>query len=142
MDIKKNIEQYGWHFIFVFDPDGEKENFSYTVGFEETYKFPEIIIFGLNKDSAHGICTDIADDLAKGKTYPLNTKIADVIGGDYKVLFKEVLPEKFDGYLNGCLSYYKKPFRACVMFWPDKDGMFPFEYGYKSKAQNEALQIV
>ena len=142
MDIEKNIKKYGWHFISVFDPEGEKENFSYTVGFEETYSFPEIIVFGLNKDSAHGICTDIANHLASGKSYPINTKIKDVIGGDYEVMFKEIQPEKYNGYLNGGLNYYSQQFRACVMFWPDKNGIFPFEKGYMLNAQNEALQIV
>jgi len=63
VDIAKNIDKHGWHFVHVIDPNSEKPDFSHTIGLEQKYKHPEIIIFGLNKDSAHAIFTDIVADI-------------------------------------------------------------------------------
>ncbi len=44
------IEEHGWQFTFVFDPDGNEPDFGYSVGFSKTLNAPEFIIFGLPQD--------------------------------------------------------------------------------------------
>ncbi len=31
----------GWHFLYVFDPEGEHENFAYSIGFEDNLGYTE-----------------------------------------------------------------------------------------------------
>ena len=140
--IQSNINKYGWHFLFVFDPEGKKESFSYSIGFEETFNYPEIMVFGLEKEIAHQILTDIADDLKNGLHYEVDKKLNNVLSGDLKVVFKKVNTEAFDEFLGTAVNFYQKPFRALVMFWPDKKSLFPFEDGCVVTIQNEALKIV
>ncbi|GAA5444855.1 hypothetical protein Misp06_03047 [Microbulbifer sp. NBRC 101763] len=73
-EIQGNIKEYGWHFLFVFDPNGEYQDFSYTIGLEESFGHPEIMIFGLKKDSAHAILADIVEDIKSGVKMEPNKK--------------------------------------------------------------------
>lgn len=140
--IKENIDKFGWHFLFVFDSEGENVGFAYSVGFEETYNHPEIMIFGLKQDTSHGILSDIAHELSEGKTFESNVKLQDVIGDNLDVIFKPVKDSAFSDYLGTALNYYDKSFRAYVLFWPDKSNILPTEVGCELTVQNEALEIV
>lgn len=140
--IKENILEHGWHFLFVFDPKGEREDFSYTIGLEESFNHPEIMIFGLKKDSSHAILTDIVEDIKSGVRMEPDKILSNVIGGDLDVMFKPIISSAYKEYLGTATKYYSKPFRAQVMFWPDKANKLPTESGCEITIQNEALAIV
>jgi len=140
--IKENIRKHGWHFLFVFDPNGEREDFSYTIGLEESFNHPEIIVFGLKKDSSHAILTDIVEDIKSGATMESDKKLGNVIGGDLEVMFKPLISSAYKEYLGTAVDYYSRQFRAQVMFWPDKANKLPTESGCEVTIQDEALAIV
>ena len=141
-DIRDNIEEYGWHFLFVFDPNGERENFAYSIGLEERYNHPEIILFGLKQESAHAVLTDVVEDIKSGVNMEPNKRHSNVIGGGFDVLFKPIINSAYSEYLGTAIDYYGKKFRAQVMFWPDKANVLPTEEGCVLTIQNEALGIV
>lgn len=141
-EIKENIEECGWHFLFVFDPNGEHEDFSYSVGLEEKFDHPEIIIFGLKKDSAHAIIADIVEDIKSGVKMEPNTKLGNVIGGGFEVMFKPIISSAYKEYLGTAVDYYGREFRALVMFWSGKSNLLPTEKGCEVTVQDEALAIV
>ena len=140
--IKQHIKEFGWHFLFVFDPEGESVDFAYSIGFEETYNQPEVIIFGLKKDTAHAILSDIALDLKNGTILKQEQKLSEVIGGGLEIMFKPVNKSAFSKYLGTAVNYYNKPFRASVMFWPDTSNILPTEQNCELTVQNEALAII
>ena len=139
---KQNIKKYGWESVYVFDEKGNKAPFSYSIGFEETFKHPEIMMFGLARETMHGILSDIAAGLKKGIIYPINKRVSKVITAEYDVVFKEINEKYFSDYLGTAVTYYQKPFRAMVMFWPDKNNAFPFESHCEVSNQDEALDII
>lgn len=141
-EIQRNIQEYGWHFLFVFDPNGEHQDFSYSIGLEESFGHPEIIIFGIKRESAHAIISDIVEDIKSGIAMEPNKKLGNVIGGNFEVMFKPVTATAYKEYLGTAVDYYGKPFRAQVMFWPDKANILPTEGGCEVTIQDEALAIV
>jgi len=141
-DIQKHIREYGWHCLHVFDPEGEKQDFSYSIGFEATYDHPEVIVFGLGRETAHEILSDIASDLKNGIKYKTNTRLKNIISGNFEVMFKEVKGDAFHTYLGTAADFYGKPFRAYVLFWPDKGNRLPMDAGCEVTVQDEALEIV
>ncbi len=141
-NIQSDIQEYGWHCLNVFDPEGINPDFVYSIGFEETYNHPEIMIFGLESSKSHHILSDIANDIKDGVALKTNTKLRNIIGGDYDVIFKEVKTNDFSKFLGTAVDYYDKPFRAWVMFWPDKNNVLPTEKGCLATNQSEALKIV
>ncbi|MCG8463819.1 MAG: DUF4262 domain-containing protein [Xanthomonadales bacterium] len=140
--ITKHIKQYGWHRLSVFDPNGEKENFSYTIGLEESYSHPEVIVFGLPHEVAHSILWQVVNEIKSGRVFELNKRQADILDDDLDVLFKPLINSAYDEYLGTAIDYYEKPFRTYVMFWPDNDNVLPTEPGCKIAFQNEALNLV
>jgi len=136
--LKNNIEQHGWQCQYVFD----KNEFSYSIGFEESFNHPEIMIFGLNKDTMHALLSDIADEIKQGRVFEPNTKTGDILSGDYEVIFKPLKADMYSEYAGIATRYYNKPFRVLVMFWPDKNNVLPTEPNCELTVQNEALQIV
>lgn len=39
-----NIDKHGWQFTYVFDPDGLKPDFGYSIGFSKSLNAPEFIV--------------------------------------------------------------------------------------------------
>ncbi len=140
--IENNIKEFGWHCLNVFYPDDGKPEFTYSIGFEETYNHPEIMMFGLEADKSHHMLADIAHDIKNGVILKTDVRLKNVIGGDYEVMFKEIKQESFGQYLGTAVDYYEKPFRAWVMLWPDKHNILPTESGCLATDQNEALGII
>lgn len=140
--ISKNIKEHGWQFQFVFDENNEKVDFAYSIGFEETFSHPEIMIFGLKKETMHTILADIAYELKGGAKFIPNNRIPDVISGELDVMFKP-LKNEFNAEFTGIASeYYDKPFRVLVMLWPDRNNVLPNEENCELTVQNEALQVI
>ena len=104
--IQDNINDYGWHFLFVFDSEGDNEDFAYSVGFEETFNHPEIMIFGFDKDAAHAVLSNIASDLKEGLRYATDKRFNGVLGNNYTVMFKQVMAEAFEEYLGTAVAFY------------------------------------
>jgi Domain of unknown function (DUF4262) len=140
---RADVEKYGWHCLHVAPRVGESgANFTYTIGLFETYGHPEIMIFGLGRESAHGVLRECADMIKAGTRFPVGQPVQDVLSGDFPVIFKAVKLEHYDEYLGTAMRYYgEKPFEAWVLFWPDKDYKFAWE-SEKLPSQEEALSVV
>jgi hypothetical protein len=142
MNIEENIKKHGWQFQYVFDEKGQKEDFGYSIGFEESYKHPEIMIFGLKRETMHALLSDLASDIKAGRVFEPNNKIGNIVDNDYEVIFKPLKESMYQEYAGTAERYYQKPFRVYVMFWPDKNNVLPTEIDCKLTVQNEALKIV
>ncbi|ABD81607.1 DUF4262 domain-containing protein [Saccharophagus degradans] len=138
----ENIKKHGWQCQYVFDANGEKEDFSYSIGFEESFDHPEIMIFGLKRETMHSILSGIASDIKEGRKFEEGVRTGNVLSGEFEVIFKSVNEEFLPEYAGIATSFYNKPFRMMVMFWPDKSNILPTEVGCKLTVQNEALKIV
>lgn len=142
MGIEENIKKYGWQYQYVFDKAGEKQDFSYTIGLEESFSHPDIMIFGLRREQMHQILSGLVNDIKKGRIFKPNKKTGDVVAGDNEVIFKPLKEEFIPEYAGIAARFYKKPFRVYIMLWPDKNNILPTEPGCELTVQNEALQLV
>lgn len=126
----------------MFDEKGEKPSFSYTIGLEESFSHPEVMIFGLKREQMHAILSDIVNDIKSGRAFEANIKTGNVLAGHFDVLFKPLKSEFLSEYAGIAERYYNRPFRVYVMLWPDKHNILPTEPGCELTVQNEALEIV
>ena len=141
--IAENIGAHGWHCLHVFPVREDQQKFSYSIGFAESYGAPEVMIFGCEPEKAHALLTECAHLLKGGHVIRPNVEDANVLSGDYKVIFKPVRAECFGAYLGTALRYYRpKSFGAVVMFFPDRDHRFPWQPGYDYIPADESLTIV
>jgi hypothetical protein len=57
-----NINDFGWHAVNVIEDDGQPP-WTYSIGFRETWQFPELIIIGGSRATSHHILDTIATGL-------------------------------------------------------------------------------
>ena len=140
--VRTDVEEFGWHCVNVWPVAGdERPGFSYTIGLTESYEHPEIMIFGL-EDQAHALLTECAELIKQGTTFEPDVPNSEVLAGGYDVIFKSVRRDCFHEYLGAALRFYgDRPFEALIMFWPTKDGQFPWELKERN-LQSEALHAV
>ena len=141
--ISDNIREYGWHCLHVFPTKETHDKFSYSIGFEESYGAPEVLIFGLDREKAHALLNACAEMLQDGHTIQNSVENPNVLNGGYKVVFRPVRSTFFSEYLGTAQRYYQdRPFGAVVMFLPDREHRFPWQTGYDDIPADESLSIV
>ena len=141
--VSADIERFGWHCLHVYPRQGEEGvGFSYTIGLTETLDHAEIAIFGLDRDKSHAILCDCVEAIRAGTRYPLDVPVADVLARDIRVQFKRAHTNQLRKYFGTATRHYgSRTFEVSVMFWPNRDGLFPWETSEPS-VQREALDVV
>jgi hypothetical protein len=121
-----DIAKYGWHCVNILE-EADQPPWSFTIGLFESWKHPELVIFGLKRDIAHEILNIVAADLAAGKSPDLSRPNDDLAEG-YSCMFLEVPKASYRKYVGFACWYYRgNNFPLYQIAWPSKEGAFPWE---------------
>ncbi len=150
MDITKekkaialNIQKFGWHCLHVFPTEVGHAQFTYSIGFTESYGAPEMMVFGLPKEKGHGVLSACAALLKEGHKFEADMPDDNVLSGGYQVICKSVRSRCLPEYFGTAMRYYEPQFfQALVIFIPDKNHRFPWKMTYEGAPATEALNIV
>src|ERR1700726_3741980 len=71
--VVSNINEFGWHCVNVIEDD-DHPPWSYTIGFYESWGFPELIVIGRSRATAHYILNSIATGLDNDQRPDLDRK--------------------------------------------------------------------
>lgn len=122
--IHDDVRAYGWHIIWVFNAEPE---FAYTIGLHHTFGHPEIIVFGLPREVAHGVLNAVGKDVRAGGVFASGARSEGIVDG-YEVVFKPVPQAAYEAHLGWALWYYGAPdFPVLQLVYPDRDRRFPWE---------------
>ena len=142
--ISEMVRQHGWQAIDVND---ETPQFLYTVGLMETYKHPDLIIFGLTAKTAYTLIAGLINDIRNSQSYAENC-VHSIAKGEYELRlgFRRVHPTQHPLYLGFAMGYMRHIGRmgeldAMQVFWPDVKGILPFETGCDLKVQQLQLRL-
>jgi hypothetical protein len=130
--ILDNIEKYGWHVVAVMGgPEGPP--FAYTIGLMDSYQHPELILLGLQPETIHEIFKTVVEHVKAGRSFVEPVRYEDVIVG-YACATRPVHPSQQPGFFGYGLWYRHHVGRtgsleAIQVFWPDRNGCFPWEDG-------------
>jgi len=130
LDISRNIQKYGFHMVRI-SPEAEHYGryFVYSIGLFESLGHPEIMVFLYNKDTALELINLVANEVISGGRIDLNTP--DDRFSSVPVIFKEIDKSNFEEYLGIGVDYYNgTEFNCYQMFWPDIDGVYPWDSKY------------
>lgn len=118
------MRAYGWHVVWVFNAEPE---FAYTIGLHHTFVHPEIIVFGLRREVAHGVLNAVGKDVRAGRRFASGIVSDEIIAG-YEVDFRPVPKTAYEAHLGWAIWYYDgADFPALQLVYPDRDGHFPWE---------------
>lgn len=133
----KNIEEHGWQFTFVFDPEGEKPDFGYSIGFEKNLGHPEFIIFGLPKKLMHSMLWEVFRAIKAGKVPSDGVIWQNLLDGDYNCVSRLITNQNCGpDYFNSAMWFYKfnggdvSQQKFYQMVWPGvHDKLYPWDTG-------------
>ena len=127
--IRDDVAEYGWHATAVgAGPDTPA--FMYTTGLGASCSHPEVIVFGLDAKVCHRLLTDAVDDIRSGQSYASPGIYEQLLA--VPIAVRVVHPSQHCVYFADTLEFYRQTgseegFAAIQLFWPDRDGTFPFE---------------
>lgn len=124
------IKEHGWFSTRVFDHKGTQPDFTYSTGFSASFDFPEIIVFGLSKDTAHSVLWDVWRDIETNKKPPIGLKTIGIFG-NADAVFLPVAKSAYPEHLGWSRWFYRGDNFDCLqLVWPDREGKFPWEQGF------------
>jgi hypothetical protein len=121
-----NINDFGWHAVNVIEDDGHPP-WTYTIGFYEPWGFPELIIIGRSRVTAHHILETIALRLDADDRPDLNINTDTLIRGA-ECHFLEVSPQYYSDYVGFARWFYRRRhFPLYQIVWPNTDRLYPWD---------------
>lgn len=128
------VAEHGWAVVTVPE-DEEGPGFAYSVGLAERFGHPEVAISGMPTDLMHRLVNDAADLVAGGTTLTDGVRTDALLDG-YACIVRAAAAANYGEYFGAAERYYGgRPFEAVQVFWPDRDGRYPWEAGYASDSQ-------
>src|SRR5579871_488089 len=121
--------------------------FIYTVGFFLNLKHPEFFIKGLLDERAGNMMNDLFRYVEQGHTIKDGNTLRYDFGNGEKKLVARTFPQiRYNDYLGwGCwfyrslllkqLPFGEHKFPVLQLFWPDKNGLYPWDSGCDLEAK-------
>jgi Domain of unknown function (DUF4262) len=133
-----NIAKFGWHCTNIL-AEGALPQYSFTIGFFQTWKYPELLVMELKSTVAHALLQIVARALREGKRFDLEALDEDLLN-DYACCSVQVPKSEYREHVGFARWYYEgDEFPLYQIIWPSKEGHFPWnraarlEYKCKQK---------
>jgi hypothetical protein len=127
------INRIGW-MVMKISPNGGDENprwFAYTTGLAVTFRWPELICFGLDLDVAGGLLNNAVRELQNRAVQPSSgLELSEVLDGRI-VRLRTFSPGLYREHIRWAIWYADRQglmpaqFPCLQLLWPDKSGRFP-----------------
>ena len=120
-----DIARVGWHCVHIM-AEGERVEYSFTIGLFKTYRHPELIVFGLPSAVAHNILAVVEHEAKRGEPLDLSLPTDALLRG-YSCCFAEVPVAEYHEHVGFCRWYYQgNAFPLYQIVWPSRSGLFPW----------------
>ena len=142
-DIRWKIVDAGWTVVAIGagpcaccgETEHEGPSFLYTIGLTTTFDRPELIVFGLPPQAAHGLISVVIEQLREGASFVPGTVYDEIT--DLPLAFIEVPKDEFSGRLNFASAIYGDEIKALQLVWPDGAGRFPWDVDFDEFLRGE-----
>jgi hypothetical protein len=131
------VEQQGWAIEPVAphaDADPPVPGYSYTIGLETTFGFPEVCVFGLMPVAARGLVGLVVDVVRSGGTVPVGALFTGLLDNDLRCALVPVdVTDPVELFPSAFTWHGAAGFRMVQLVWPDRNGWLPWEHGYDTR---------
>jgi uncharacterized protein DUF4262 len=120
------IDQHGWGVLGIA---GEQDPFSYTVGLQDSFQHPELLLSGMKRELGGSVLNSAGAAIREGERFRAGDLSEAVLEG-YPVAFA-LVPIDFYYEEFGALKTWRDGFEFTVLqcVWPDREGRFPWSGG-------------
>ena len=136
------LEQEGWAMDAVrarADLDPPMPTYSYTVGLEDRFGFPEVCIFGLKPVACRGLFGMVVDALAGETEFPVGAAFIGLLDGGQACAFLPVDATEAVGMFPALAEHHRiageatDAFSLVQLAWPDPAGALPWEPAFSPR---------
>lgn len=124
--IAGNVTDHGWHAMGVGAEGEAPADWAYSIGLWHTLRSPEVCLFGLRIETMMTIVNIAGQEVRDGRPLELGQVRGDILD-DYPVAVRDVHPSWQRDFFGAGTDFYQGPFPAVQLFWPDRDGRFPWD---------------
>ena len=129
------VEEHGWQFTFVFDPEGLTPDFGYSVGFTTSLSAPEFIIFGLPRELTHNMLWEIYRQIENG-AFPVDGMRWQNLLEGFDCISRRATHEKLHSEYTASANWFWQEKgnagnpEVYQIVWPGaQQGLFPWDDG-------------
>lgn len=127
--VTEDISSVGWHVVKVL-PTPELSGWAFTVGLWQSYGHPELVIFGLDSQTAHILLNDLGGRVSEGTRFSPDSENHDLLE-DLTCHFRKVHRKWYEPFLGTALRHYGgEAFHTLQVFWPDKENRTPWNEAF------------
>ena len=113
--------------------DPPTPGYTYSIGFEDSYGHPDLVIFGLTPVAARGLLEMIATHLEAGGELPVGAFVG-LLDNDLPAAVLPIEMPEHAPLFPGAGDYYARDnFRIRQFIWPDRAGKLPWDEGYDDR---------
>jgi hypothetical protein len=128
------IETEGWAVVPVaprLDLEPAFPGYTYTVGLETSFAFPEVIVFGLKPADARGLLGMVVALLRDGVDVPVGPLFSGLLDNELRSALLPVALEDWGALFEAGADWYgASRFRVVQLAYPDPTGWMPWERGF------------
>ena len=123
----EHVQKHGWHSTSAgYCAGDEGYPFAYTVGLFETWKHPELLVFNVPPQVAHGVFSLVAGFAAEGRPLDME-RPTDELLENYPCVFVRIPPSACRDYVLSARWFYGgNDFPLYQLVWPSEEGYFPW----------------
>ncbi len=124
---KADIARMGWHIVMVEGEDSP--GFLYTIGLWQSYRHPELLVVASGREAGGmaGRIASLGQRVAAGESFTSGAPIERAFG-EHQGAAKEIQKTWYPNYLGIAGAVYEDfEFPAMQVFWPDREGLFPWQ---------------
>ena len=133
--IADNVTRDGWTKVYIQKTPGDPNSrilFTTTVGMQEKFGLPELVVFGLGRDTIDGMIHNVAARLVQEKEWTGAPLRMDGVLNEADVELRPVHAEHLGevGAVNIMIRREtgRPPLGGMIqVFWPGDDGRFPWD---------------
>lgn len=127
-ELRQKVKAAGWQVILV-PGEGEAPGFLFTIGLWQIYNHPEVLLFAPSSDPRDmgGSIQRLVERVRAGERFEPG-KSHEGFFNQYPGRFREIDRRWYPEFLGTAGGYYESfDFPALQLFWPDRQGRFPWE---------------
>lgn len=128
------VEQQGWALEPVParpDLDPPVPGYTYTIGLETAFGFPEIVVFGLTPVASRGLLGEVVGLLREGVAVPIGALFTGLFDSGLRGALLPVDVALVAGLFESATAWYGgDTYRIVQLVWPDRSGWMPWEPGF------------
>ncbi len=139
--IRRQVEAEGCHVELLTD-DGGEVVCAHTIGLARDGRHPELVVFGLDEEQSLALFDAVLDEVDAGRVFEAGHRY-DGLLQHYPVALREVAEPNRAIFERAVAFHGNQAFPMLQVFWPDKQGRFPWEPGVHEavRADQPSLEV-